>query len=84
LSFIEIFLGWPFYVFFLGSFVEGLTGSFGTVTGLSLVYIVDSTDNNTRSIRLGVLQLCLVFAAMASFLIGGIWLKHSGQFYNSR
>ena len=73
-----LFLGWPFYVTFLGSFIEGLTGSFGTITGLCLAYIIDSTDDDARSLRLGVLEMSIIFAAMASFLCSGIWLKNSG------
>ena len=75
---LTVTFGWPFYFIFLGSFIEGLTGSFGTIAGLCLAYIIDSTDDNARSIRLGVLEMSIIFAAMASFLCSGIWLKHSG------
>ncbi|XP_028414836.1 proton-coupled folate transporter-like [Dendronephthya gigantea] len=75
---LTVSFGWPFYVVFLGSFVEGLTGSFGTITGSCLAYIVDITDDSARTLRLGILELSLVFAATTSFLFNGIWLKHSG------
>lgn len=65
---------------FLGSFVEGVTGSFGTVSGSCMAYLVDITDNRSRSIRLGIVEVTAVFAAMASFLIGGILLKNSGNY----
>jgi MFS family permease len=79
----RIFSGWPFYVIFLGSFIEGLTGSFGAITGLCLAYIIDSTDDSKRSLRLGVLELSILLGAMTSFLISGIWLRNSGEFIAS-
>ncbi|XP_028413275.1 LOW QUALITY PROTEIN: proton-coupled folate transporter-like [Dendronephthya gigantea] len=75
---ITVTLAWPFYVIFLGAFINGVTGAHGSMLASCLAYIVDITDNKSRSIRMGLIQLSIVLAVMLSFFIGGIWLKNSG------
>ena len=62
--------------------MQGFTGSFGLLTGQCLAYVVDTTDHKTRSIRLGILEICIALSAAVSFFVSGIWLKNSGQFHN--
>ena len=66
---------------FLGSFIEGLTGSFATIMALCLAYIIDTTDKESRSFRIGVIDIIASLAATASFFVSGVWLKVSGLLY---
>lgn len=75
---ITVTLGLPFYVVFLGSLIDGLTGSFPTILGSCFAYIIDITDKESRSFRLGVLEIAISFGATASVFTSGVWLKMSG------
>ena len=44
-----------------------------------MAYVADITDYKSRSTRFGILEVVYVFAVMASFFTGGIWLKNSGK-----
>lgn len=76
-----VYIDWPDWVFYLGAFIEGISGSTGVFYLSLYCYIADFTSPGSRSYRItflnslnSVANLCVTFAA-------GFVIKWYGYFY---
>lgn len=73
-----ILLELPFYVYYIGSFFYGLSGSYGTLLSGVFAYLADTTSSSQRSLGMGAMEACLGISMVISNISVGYWLKLSG------
>ncbi|KXJ16174.1 proton-coupled folate transporter [Exaiptasia diaphana] len=78
LTILVMYMEWPVYVLFFGAAINGICGHFTTVITGVMAYIVDTTDESQRSLRLAVLELLTFVGGMVSQLTSGLWIKNHG------
>lgn len=76
-----IYPDWPDWLFYLGAFIEGISGS-GGVFYLSLYcYIADLTSPSSRSYRITLLNNLNSVASLCVTFLCGYVIKYYGYFY---
>jgi len=75
---IVMYTGWPLYVLFVGSFINGCCGFFTVMTQTAMAYIADSTPPGKVALRMGktVKNLCLLIVYMVGSR-GGLLEVHT-------
>lgn len=68
----------PFYVYYIGSFIYGFSGSYGTFLSGVFAYLADTTSSSQRSLGMGAMEACLGISMVIANVSIGYWLKMAG------
>ncbi len=81
--FLVVWLHLPLKVLFLGSFLYGTSGSYGTFLLGSLAYTADITPKENRVFRIAVIEMCMLTPIILSSVGMGYWIETMGFIYPS-
>lgn len=76
-----IYPDWPDWLFFVGAFIEGISGSSGVFYLSLYCYITDFTSNRSRSYRITLLNSLNSFASLCVTFLCGYVIVWYGYFY---
>jgi len=68
----------PIYAFMIASSVAGLSGYYPTVTLAILAYVADTSQPNSRALRLGILEAIAFICGTVVYFSSGVWIKNYG------
>lgn len=68
----------PIYVYYIGSIINGFSGSYGTMLSGAFAYLADTTTKKQRTLAIGMLEASLGISVVISNFVVGYWLKTSG------
>ncbi|XP_069766886.1 proton-coupled folate transporter-like isoform X3 [Narcine bancroftii] len=72
---IVMYLELPVGFFLIGRLLSALSGDFSMILAGCFSYIADTSDRQSRTFRVAVLESCLGVAGMCGSIIGGLWSK---------
>ena len=67
-----------FFSFCAASSVAGLSGYYPTVTLAILAYVADTSQPNSRALRLGILEAIAFICGTVVYFSSGVWIKNYG------
>jgi len=76
-----VWLKWPVYLIYVGSFVNGLSGGYTNLVMSSFAYVADTTPRSGLSVRLSFLQCFVFLGMMASVFSSGVFIIKLGFVY---
>ncbi|XP_066926446.1 proton-coupled folate transporter-like isoform X2 [Clytia hemisphaerica] len=66
------------YLLFIGSFCNGVCGFFTTMILAVFSYMADTTTEEERALRLGIVEAVAFTSGMISHISSGWWIQHLG------
>lgn len=75
---LAIYWNLPIYVFMIASSMAGLSGYYPTTVLAILAYVADTTQPDSRALRLGILEAIAFVCGTAVYFSSGIWIKNYG------
>lgn len=73
-----ISLDLPLYTYYIGSIINGISGSYGTMLSGVFSYLADTTTKDQRSLAIGMMETSVGLSVVISNFGVGYWLKASG------
>ena len=70
-----IVLDLPIYIYYIGSIINGFSGSYGTMLAGTFAYIADTTTVEQRTVAIGMVEASLGLSMVISNFGVGYWLK---------
>ena len=63
------------YYFIAANLMSSMLGGFGVLFAATYAYIADISSHQTRSLRIGILELMIYISSALTRVLGGIWLS---------
>eukprot|EP00064_Thunnus_orientalis_P006163 superscaffoldBa00000629_g6179 len=75
---VVMYLKLPVAYFLLGRLLSGLSGDFNAILAGCFAYVADTSDRQSRTFRVAILEACLGLSGMLASIIGGQWRRAQG------
>lgn len=75
---IAIYWNLPIYVFMIASSLAGLGGYYPTMVLAILAYVADTSQPDSRAMRLGILEAIAFVCGTVVYFSSGVWIKNYG------
>ncbi|XP_041796782.1 proton-coupled folate transporter isoform X2 [Chelmon rostratus] len=75
---VVMYLKLPVVYFLVGRLLSGLSGDFNAILAGCFSYVADTSNRQSRTFRVAVLEACLGLSGMLASIIGGQWRRAQG------